>query len=100
VTAEQILRAAAERLRSHGWTKEAYGSWDGPCCIVGAIAVASGVRPGPLADYPSSLEAAKVVGEVVGTGIPHFNDHHCRSIHDAIAALEIAADLAAPEWKP
>jgi hypothetical protein len=67
--------------------------------MVGAIATVQGVDGDTVRDqvetglYPA---LAEVCGMNV---ITRFNDQHCKTADDAIAALEIAGDLAAAEGK-
>jgi hypothetical protein len=87
-TAEQILRDAADYIRAHGWTRGQYEDGDsGQVCMIGAM-LSVGLHFGD----PIPKEVYDVIG---GGEVFKFNDHHCKSVRDAIAALEIAADLAA-----
>lgn len=91
MSTEETLRKAAELLRLGTW-----GQGDGSFCMRAAL---SATR----ARYSAELE--EVVGQVVGfvggesswpqALIADFNDSCCETVDDAIAALEIAADLAA-----
>jgi hypothetical protein len=86
-TAEQVLRGAADYLREHGWRRRQYGCDGGPRCMMGALWSAGG-------DFLAIEEIGVLMG-VAGGRITEFNDVHCKTKNDAIAALEIAADLAA-----
>jgi hypothetical protein len=99
ITAEQILRDAAELLRKDGWIKGKKRSAFGRC-MVGALIDASPNVPGFY--DPIRNAAFKAVRDLFDGQLPivTFNDAHCVTADDAIAALEIAADLVAPEWKP
>jgi len=99
VTAEQILRAAAKYIRRHGWRQEEYGADGGPRCMAGAVRSVVGLEP-DLPDTDEYEGLMSILEKVAGPNIADFNDVYCRTADDAIAALEIAADLAAPEWKP
>jgi hypothetical protein len=89
-TAEQVLRGAAQYIREHGWRRRYYGTHGGPRCMLGALMSAS------APDRFYGLRVAGTLMPVTGGSSPaEFNDVHCKTANDAIAALEIAADLAA-----
>ncbi len=83
-TESQCYRDAADLLRRDGWCKGNFR-----CgrlhCMLGALRYVS--RRRRIVDYwPRLIDV---------TGIPSvFNDHPDTTKNDAIAALEIAADLA------
>lgn len=86
----EILYAAADYIRTHGWLRGEAGDHGGPRCISGAIwSVTRDDVPWLL---PTLLS-------VTGDNPARFNDKHCKTADDAIAALEIAADIAAAEGK-
>ena len=101
--AEKVLRKAAERIQLYGWKKGVRSSSsEKHACLVNAIADVCRLETG-CAEFlipPEAHVAIDTVREVAGGDIGDFNDHHCQSAEDAIAALLIAADLAAEEWKP
>jgi hypothetical protein len=86
-TAEQALRGAADYIREHGWARGKYEDDCGRVCMLGAM-LSSGL---PLGEN-IPREIYMVTGDV---DVVMFNDVHCKIANDAIAALEIAADLAA-----
>lgn len=97
-TPEQILREAA-RLVERGWVQglffDRYRGQD--CyCALGALAVATSGDAYGRCDKG----AERCLEEVVGPSVALFNDDPRTTQRDVIAALEIAADLAAPEWVP
>jgi hypothetical protein len=99
----ETLYAARDYIREHGWRRLGYGIHGGRRCMAGACSsvVADGsqfvsacwsrfIGPGtPI------QRALAVVTD--GVDIGDFNDFHCETADDAIAALEIAADIAAAE---
>jgi hypothetical protein len=89
VTTADQLRAAAQYIREHGWCIGT-GEDGGPRCILGACASVADTTINALICTPLYRAIEAVTGDFVGG----FNDGHCESADDAIAALEIAADLA------
>lgn len=88
-----ILYAAADCIREHGWTRGRY-QHEGRVCMVGAIAAVGGVLSEGLVALPA--RARELLEIVCDDCAPtQFNDEHCKTANDAIAALEIAADIAA-----
>jgi class 3 adenylate cyclase len=91
--AEQ-LRAAAQYIREHGWTRRGFGLHGGPRCMIGAIGSVLGIDPQRVS-VPVPVVLYGVCGDCSDKqGLVAFNDHDCKTKNDAIAALEIAADLA------
>lgn len=105
MTAEQVLRGAIERIRA-GFHKGAWMNDTGCFCAWGALRAAAGGRPCPGAEYVkpppqtnyAAYDAAYEVLEGVVGSVPAFNDAPNVTQDDVIAALEIAADLAAPPY--
>jgi hypothetical protein len=90
--AESILRKAAKELRERGWCKGTAVNGRGNVCMIGALRAA--VWGTPMLSLHGG-EFFKPLHEVTGcSSISTFNDNHCETIDDAIAAFEIAADLA------
>jgi hypothetical protein len=84
------LRAAADYLREYGWRRWAMGYHGGPRCMLGALESVCVVRS-------TIWQRASFVTMKIFDGEPRlavFNDYHCKTADDAIAVLEIAADLA------
>jgi hypothetical protein len=90
-TAEQVLRGAADYIREHGWLRGRQGQDGGPRCMVGAM-WSIGLADMNIDEWFKLGALTKVIG---GEDVLLFNDDHCKTANDAIAALEIAADLAA-----
>lgn len=86
MTEAEMYRKAADLLRRDGWCKGEYINSAGKRCMYGAMIDAGVNRVG----HPV-LQA--LIDE---WRVSRFNDHDCETIDDAIAALEIAADLAEP----
>jgi hypothetical protein len=83
VTTADQLRAAAQYIREHGLLAGSAGFDGGPRCMIGAL-------------YSVSLSTPRILHRVCGPSIADFSDA-CAKVgadDDAIAALEIAADLA------
>lgn len=92
-TTRDLLLAAAKKLNApEKWCKVHYRN--GPAmCMVAALREVS-VKEGDLNKAYSS------VLNVIGCGsVVEFNDSHCKTYKDAVAALKIAADLATPSPK-
>lgn len=88
------LRRAADYLRDRGWATNQAGGYGAPACMAGAIRTVRSLDHDVLSNH-----LRQWVLLVCGTTtVIDFNDNHCRSSHDAIAALEIAADLAEAGW--
>jgi len=94
-----MLYAAADYIRLHGWRKNWYGEHLGPRCMIGACASAAGSDAGGIGMLEARLKPALecVVGNESALAVIDFNDDHCKTANDAIAALEIAADIACAE---
>lgn len=101
---EKMLREAATKLCEHGWTRY-YAPPQGreSICILEALAIVQNRAHWTDASVPLTLYDVITHPE---DPFPHstaalislvfnFNDYHCKTRDDAIAALEIAADLAA-----
>ena len=90
----EIYRKAAELLRRNGWASASWSQLNaayGPRCIGIALREAGG----PLPNYYSTESSYPALQELLNdTCLAEFNDHHCETVDDALAALEIAADLA------
>jgi hypothetical protein len=94
---------AANLLRKQGWGQGAYADFRGgrttPClCMSGGINKATS---GHWDDTTSRVadRTKNFVSERVLDGLPvaEFNDYSCKTADDAIAALEIAGDIATCE---
>ena len=87
------LYAAADYIREHGWVRRSYRSGN-RCCMLGAIAATGGILSDAFVGLPVGAHQAL---KIVCGGVPaaEFNDKYCKTANDAIAALEIAADIAA-----
>lgn len=105
MTSEQQLRQAAQVIRERGWRIGGTDDTDGPCCMLMALSVAQSARcwtevvvPDALLDVVGISSAYEAAGIFQGptSRVYSFNDDYCKDADDAIAALEIAADLAAP----
>jgi hypothetical protein len=92
MTEAEIYRAAAQQLRDDGW-------WHGgnsrcptsrATCI--GIAIASVTKE--LVSYVSYNHEYPHLHDIIGDSMAIFNDAPDMTADDAIAALEIAADLA------
>ncbi len=93
MTEEQIYRAAAQLLRDKGWFHSERNSVGiEPLCIGLAI---SRVCPEPVGVF-SYNDNLPHLHELIGRSFVDFNDAPDMTADDAIAALEIAADLATP----
>lgn len=99
----QLLRDAADIIRTRGWwqnwtrnyEKQAEAPGTEEVCLWGALVDSAGMR---TLDFAlRNFVEAEVLG---GYLLSHFNDMHCQSADDAIALLEIAADLAEPDYVP
>ena len=89
----ETLYAAARYIRKHGWrvgTDENNGPR--PCCMLDAA-----YRVINETGENGYLYAFKALYLVTEINPADFNDFHCKTAYDAIAALEIAADIAAAE---
>lgn len=91
MTIPEILRAAAERIRTGGWCQGRLGDCDGPVCALGAIKVAMGGHPlGALGD--TGRAALKAVNETVGAdSLVLWNDAPGRTAEQVIEAFEATA---------
>jgi hypothetical protein len=85
---------AADLIRRHGLCKNAASDEGGRLCMLGALGVAYGGRTMAWPSAPKS-SLLDVVGGATHGDIIDFNDDRFLTKRDAIAALEIAADLAA-----
>lgn len=84
-TEAQIYRDAIKVLQRDGWRRDPHwATRSGPTCIGLAVQAAANYEQ---IDYPA-------LTAVIDCDPVTFNDYHCETIDDAIAALEIAADLA------
>jgi hypothetical protein len=97
VRTSEILYKAALVVRERGW--RTFGSdpddVNAPVCMLGAIAAVEGRSDWPDASTPPAL--LTVVGRedlLPLNRVFSFNDDDCECADDAIAALEIAADIA------
>lgn len=110
VTKEQTaadLRAAAAVIRERGWTKNAYISPDGGCCVVGAIELATGVLSTDgsrmLGGSPRAsrayLQLWQAVRPIIRGGPIAWNDEVVESAEQVIEKLEqVAAELEEQSW--
>ncbi len=90
-TPRKILLDAAELLRRDGWCQHVLARGK-ERCLIGALCAAGG----SLDLAQSYYLAVETLHQLCDVHIPLFNDQHCKSVDDAIAALEIAADLVTP----
>lgn len=81
----QIYLNAIDLLQADGWVQHAFRLGERRC--MGAAIVDGGQPLG--GGYPPIIE------EVCNGSVVSFNDNHCETVRDAIAALTIAAELAA-----
>jgi hypothetical protein len=89
-TISETLRSAAGVIKSKGWTQNQAIDDEGRVCMTAAIGDVNG-HGGP--SYWRAVEFLR--DKVLGTGsVVVFNDCHCKRKQDAIAALEIGADIA------
>lgn len=95
----ETLYAAADVIRKRGWCTDEPEDDRGRVCILGAIAFARHGDTARDADIPASIYRHYVQTVIDGNLIGTFNDEHCKHARDAIAVLEIAADIAAAEGK-
>jgi hypothetical protein len=87
------LRDAADYLKIYGWVPRQASSFLGPCCMLQAL---NRVTPAPDPKNEIFRTSMKFLREVTGPEdtIFNFNDENCKNRNDAVAALEISADLA------
>ncbi len=85
MTERELYLSAIEVLKRDGWCKEFLTNDRGQHCMLGAMDTA--VNEAPF--------KAPLLFDLCGPSVTWFNDHCCQTINDAIAALEISADLAA-----
>lgn len=106
-TAKELLERAATYIATHGLAKGQLGIKGGPCCMLGALSLASGVRDRPTEiahPEPSEFEALLALTQEVDMrryghalapfsreGIAAWNDADRRTKEDAIEAFEAAA---------
>ena len=83
----ETLYAAARYIRKHGWLNHGDAASSACCMLVALYRTTKG----------HSLDAHNTLRRVTDIHPADFNDFHCKSARDAIAALEIAADIAAAE---
>jgi len=86
----ESLYAAADYLRRYGWTQFTFGTHGLARCMDGALISVLGSG---FTSVDHFLE------RVCGCTSMEFNDDHCKTADDAIAALEIAAAIAFEEGK-
>ena len=92
----EALYAAADYIRKHGWQKYDMGCDGGPRCIVGALYSATGMDP--RANYRDTLPGYSAISRMLDDDwLGDYNDTYFESADDAIAVLEIAADIATAE---
>lgn len=88
----ELYRAAADLLRRDGWCQYSYED-ERRHCMAGALSAIKGHRLGNHHGAYDDIYGA--LASVLGTRcVAHFNDAYGMTADDAIAALEIAADLA------
>ena len=85
----EVLYAAAGYIRERGWIQGSFGEHGRPRCMDGAL-MSAGCRA-PWINVDSYLD------RVCGCASMEFNDKQCKTANEAIAALEIAADIAFAE---
>ncbi len=89
-----VFRRALAALRKRGWVQGTLGSKDGPCCVLGLIALGCGLeRP---ENFGGSIEKRAwavfrgVIGEASDNGIADWNDAADRKRGDVIKAFKRA----------
>lgn len=103
-TTSQVLRDAANRLKTKGWKRGNYGGADGPNCALGAIRWEVSEDEGmvgelnPIVQAAASYLATVLKSEWNGVyptdAVVDVNDHGRMDDLNMIVAMEIAADLA------
>jgi len=86
----KTLYGAARYIRMHGWVKGVSNNSLGAACMAEAVYRVN--RDG----YDLAIS---FLDNVLGVWPTTFNDLNCKSADDAIAALEIAADIAHAEGR-
>lgn len=90
-TPAQILRDAAELIRTRGWCQGEY-EIDGCLCIFGAVHVALGREPDGIGFTTADRQIADALRSATGVVIvPDWNDAPGRTAEQVIAAIERAA---------
>lgn len=92
----EALYEAIDVLRERGWTKGGTGINRGRVCLMQALSlVIDGDFFWPQSFGSSSVRAKTVLESVTGCHSgSEFNDRYCKTRNDAIAALQIAGDIA------
>ena len=93
-----ILYGAAKELRRNGWVQW-IAERNGKHCIIGAIRKVTGRDPFSRDLITELFPVRDIFASVVGCDIATFNNYDCESADDAIAALEIIADVCAAEGR-
>lgn len=70
----EILRAAAQRLRQHGWQQWSLGRESGPNCAVGALCFVTGQPVVTMGDV-YTCDAAKAIVAALDLPTPHSSYH-------------------------
>jgi len=98
-----MLYKAGDLLRERGWTQRIAQDADGKLCIAGAIRVAAGFHPrdgeNGLGHVSALAPHEDTFISVFGGDAIVFNNEFCETADDAIAALNICADIIATEGK-
>lgn len=87
---ERNFRKAARLIRRNGWCQHGIGRDGKRRCIEMAIRDVAGIK-----DLFFNTTYCTILEEVTGMYVFKFNDEQCKNEDDAVAVLEIAADLAA-----
>jgi hypothetical protein len=98
---QAIYTKAAGLIAERGFIRNAYRGSRGQLCLAGAMRVAQGLDADPrgyrpLSDYTpaEAFFCREIVGEGYG-GVESFNNEFVNNEREAVAVLELAADLAA-----
>jgi hypothetical protein len=102
--ARSLLLKTADSLETDGWLQGAYGSADGPKCMVGAMRFAHHgwvTAPGPADGYVMA-RALWLIESFLETEPVQYNDAPGRTAEQVVASLHLAAKPdyvpVEPEW--
>jgi len=92
----KTLYKAAQIIHNKGWARGACHT-HGRVDLGGAIGFAAYGDP----KAPPSRAVIRAMTKVIGhdVALHKFNDNHCKTHRDAVAALQLAADIAVAEGK-
>jgi hypothetical protein len=97
------LLSAANHIEQYGWLRKEYGETRGPCCILGAIAVASTghCNPDDMVETGTSesrryYAALTAVGRTLGLNAWVWNDKPYRTKAEVVDKLREAAEAVFP----